>query len=95
MYMCVYIIYIYICICIYIYIYIYVCKRKVLNPQTPAPGEGGGAARGRAHDACQRRPQGLSHIIFDRVVLQKSAPPQICQLILYYYEYMEQVDGFV
>ena len=39
------------------------CRKKVLNPQTPASGEGGGTARGRAHDACQRRPQGVSHII--------------------------------
>ena len=29
------------------------------------------------------------------VVLQKSTPPQIRQLILYCYEYNEDVDGFV
>ena len=30
-----------------------------------------------------------------KVVLQKSTPPQIRPLILYYHQYKEQVDGFV
>ena len=30
-----------------------------------------------------------------KVVLQKSIPRQIRQLILYYYQYRELVDGFV
>jgi len=33
--------------------------------------------------------------IVDKVVLQKSTPLSIHQLILYYYQYEESVDGFV
>ena len=31
----------------------------------------------------------------DKVILQKSIPAQICQLILHYYQYEEQFHGFV
>ena len=37
----------------------------------------------------------ISHKVFLKVALQKSTPPQIRRLILHYYLYKEQVDGFV
>ena len=45
------------------------------------------------HHPASRQPH-LTHGVYT-VVLQKSSPPQIRQLILYYHRYKEYVDGFV
>ena len=71
----------------YITEYTQVYEQKISPPVCSWKISRGVLAKGRG--------EGPSHTNILKNVLQKSTLPKIVKIILYYYQYKEQVDGFV